>query len=108
MQYRIRVRSADGTYRWFSGNSRPLPGGIADGRRWVVSLSDIDEQVRAEDLAERERLYRPLAENSTDAIMLATGRTPECVWVSPAAQGTAGVDARGTGGARAGRSDPSG
>ena len=91
MQYRIRVRSADGTYRWFSGNSRPLPGGIADGRRWVVSLSDIDEQVRAErDLAERERLYRLLAENSTDAIMLATGQDAECVWVSPAAQGLLG------------------
>ena len=83
MQYRIRARTASGTYRWFSGNSRPLPGDAEDGRRWVVSLSDIDEQVRAEDsLREREGLYRLLAENSTDIVILADDSFT-ALWVSP-------------------------
>lgn len=84
MQYRIRVRGAEGTYRWFAGLSRPIAGSPDEGRRWVVSLHDIEAQVRAEEeLAERERLYRLLAENSTDAILLATGPDATCVWASP-------------------------
>ncbi len=87
--YRIRVRVADGSYRWFAGMSRPIAAG--DGLRWVVTLTDVDEQVLTEiTLAERERLYRLLAENATDTIMLARGPDATCVWVSPSVLGMLG------------------
>ena len=58
-----RVRSArDGSHRWFVCISLPQTDG--DGRvvRWFVTLTDIDEHKRAEDLltAERRRLYQLL------------------------------------------------
>jgi PAS domain S-box-containing protein len=45
---RLRIRAADGSYRWFL--NRAMPARDADGRvlLWVGSLTDIDDLIRAE------------------------------------------------------------
>jgi diguanylate cyclase (GGDEF)-like protein/PAS domain S-box-containing protein len=82
---RLRVRDASGTYRWFVSTSRPVHSqdGTTVGR--VVSFRDVDSEVVAEEaLAESERMYRLLAENSSDFVTLAD---PEGLlqWASPSA-----------------------
>ena len=79
---RYRWRRPDGTYRWMEAAGRPFDDEQGRHRR-VVRLRDIDDQVRAErELLEREQLYRLLAENSTDVIILAD-HAFIALWVSP-------------------------
>src|SRR5262249_49017499 len=61
---RLRIRAADGSYRWFL--NRALPGRDAEGRvvRWAGALTDIDDLVRAQQaLRESESRFRQLAES---------------------------------------------
>jgi PAS domain S-box-containing protein len=80
---RLRLRAADGSYRWFL--NRALPGRDAEGRivRWAGSLTDIDDLVRAQEaLHESESRFRQLAESLPQLVWTcnADGR---CDYVSP-------------------------
>lgn len=80
---RMRLRCADGSYRWMSvgGSGVSNPDGSPRGR--VVSMRDIDEQVAAEDdLRRREVQYRLLAENAMDMVF-AVAADGVIQWVSP-------------------------
>ena len=58
---RVRIRAADGSYRWFLNGA--LPGRDAEGRivRWAGSLTDIDDLIRAEErLRENELRFRTM------------------------------------------------
>ena len=58
---RLRIRAADGSYRWFL--NRAQPGRDAEGRivRWAGSLTDIDDLIRAEErLRENELRFRTM------------------------------------------------
>jgi len=58
---RLRIRGADGSYRWFL--NRALPGRNAEGQivRWAGSLTDIDDLIRAEEkLRENEVRFRTM------------------------------------------------
>jgi PAS domain S-box-containing protein len=69
-EMRHRIRAADGSYRWFMLRARPVLDPAGRIQRWVGSLTDIDDLLRAERavvaaeelarqrLAELEDLYR--------------------------------------------------
>lgn len=60
----VRVRRADGQFRWFHCLGRPFRD--SDGRiiRWYDLLTDIDDRKRAEDaLRAREREYREIIDS---------------------------------------------
>ena len=91
LHYRIRVRTGSGDYRWFEGRNRPLAAPAGEPRQWVVSLQDIHDQVHAEtELAASEELFRLLAENSSDVIILADLQEVTALWVSPSVERTLG------------------
>lgn len=79
-QYRLRSR--DGSYRWFI--ARALPDRDADGKivRWTGSLTDIDDLVRTED-ALRASEARALAANSQMRAIMQTARVAICVAHDP-------------------------
>ncbi len=86
--YRYRWRTADGGFRWLEGRGRLVSEGGLEGR--VVRLRDIDDEVGViHELEERERVFRLLAENSTDVVILAREDTT-AVWVSPSVETTLG------------------
>lgn len=71
---RVRVRyrwlMPDGTYAWRETNANPVTTD-GDRTRYVISIRDVDAQVRAElALQEREEHYRMLAENASDVVLL--------------------------------------
>ncbi|GAC1494577.1 MAG: hypothetical protein NVS1B2_11470 [Vulcanimicrobiaceae bacterium] len=69
---RYRLRVADGTYRWVDVTFDPLFDAGGSIRRWVGSVTDIDDAVRAhERIDASERRYRTLAES-----------LPQLVWVT--------------------------
>jgi formate hydrogenlyase transcriptional activator len=45
----VRVRGADGNYRWFLVRHNPLHDDKGQVERWYVALTDIDERKRAEE-----------------------------------------------------------
>jgi formate hydrogenlyase transcriptional activator len=45
----VRVRGADGNYRWFLVRHNPLHDDKGQVKRWYVALTDIDERKRAEE-----------------------------------------------------------
>jgi PAS domain S-box-containing protein len=58
---RIRIRAADGSYRWFL--NRAMPARDANGRvvLWVGSFTDIDDLIRAEErLRQNELRFRTI------------------------------------------------
>ncbi len=80
---RYRWRRPDGTYHWMGASGRPVIDERTGDPHRVVTMRDVDAQVRAEsELAQSEALYRLLAENSTDVIILA-GADRVAQWVSP-------------------------
>ena len=46
-QIRCRIRSANGVYRWFQVQGKPLREATG-GPRWIALATDIDDQVRAQ------------------------------------------------------------
>jgi PAS domain S-box-containing protein len=50
----LRVRAADGNYRWFLARHNPLRDDKGLVKRWYVGLTDIDERKRAEDKLQQE------------------------------------------------------
>jgi PAS domain S-box-containing protein len=84
MEFRLKDRR--GEYRWFMvhGLPRRMPGGEYAG--YIGACVDIDETKRArEEIADRERRFRALIENSTDAISI-TGGNGTIYYVSASAE----------------------
>lgn len=66
---RYRLRSRDGSYRWFRARARPRLDGAGQVLAWYGSLEDIDDQVTAEQaLRESEERYRLAARATNDVI----------------------------------------
>lgn len=88
VRLRMRWHTASGRYRWVESVGRPLPNGDR-----VVRLRDIEDQVRAEDeLAERERQYRLLAENASDVVWLLSA-AGTVLWTSSSVTRVLGYEA---------------
>ncbi len=83
VRVRFRWRCGDGTYRWFEAIGRPVDDDGSGQAGRVVSLRDIETQVRTEqELAAREQRYRLLAENASDVVwQVAPDGT--LAWTSP-------------------------
>jgi formate hydrogenlyase transcriptional activator len=52
----LRVRGADGNYRWFLARHNPLHDDKGQIKRWHVGLTDIDERKRSEERLQRENI----------------------------------------------------
>jgi PAS domain S-box-containing protein len=52
----VRVRGADGNYRWFLVRHNPLRDDKGQVKRWYVALTDIDERKRAEEKLQEENV----------------------------------------------------
>ena len=52
----LRVRGADGNYRWFLVRHNPLHDDKGQVKRWYVALTDIDERKRAEEKLQQENV----------------------------------------------------
>ncbi|HVH87479.1 MAG TPA: sigma 54-interacting transcriptional regulator, partial [Terriglobales bacterium] len=52
----VRVRGADGNYRWFLVRHNPLHDDKGQVKRWYVALTDIDERKRAEERLQQENV----------------------------------------------------
>jgi diguanylate cyclase (GGDEF)-like protein/PAS domain S-box-containing protein len=95
---RVRVRCANGSYRWISATVRPLldESGHLLGR--VVGWRDAEAEATAEEaLAASEEHFRLLAENTSDVIVKTDG-AGTIAWVSPSSRmalGWAGYEVLG-------------
>src|ERR1700741_1224868 len=52
----LRVRGADGNYRWFLARHNPLHDDKGQVKRWYVGLTDIDERKRTEERLQQENV----------------------------------------------------
>ena len=52
----LRVRGADGNYRWFLARHNPLHDDKGQVKRWYVGLTDIDERKKAEERLQQENV----------------------------------------------------
>ena len=89
----LRIRGADGDYRWASIQTRATidPDGNVDGL--VIGLRDVHDQVIArQELAMSEHRYRLLSENATDAVFMLSP-TGVINWASPATARVLGYNA---------------
>jgi PAS domain S-box-containing protein len=73
----VRVRGADGNYRWFLVRHNPLHDDKGQVKRWYVGLTDIDERKRTEERLRQENVA--LREEIAQASMF-----EEIVGTSPA------------------------
>jgi two-component system sensor histidine kinase UhpB len=81
----MRLRRADGEYRWFLNRTVPLRDEQGDIVKWYGTATDIEDRKRAEDaLRESEEKFRQLAENVREVFWLTTPDMDELLYVSPA------------------------
>lgn len=67
----LRLRRADGTYRWFQVNGHPLKGEDGAVIRWYVLHVDVEDRKQAEQtLAERERESRLIVDGIAGMIAI--------------------------------------
>ena len=80
---RRRLRTKDGSYRWFDRTLRPITDHEGTVVGQVGSYHDIDSEATAERaLEDSERRFRLLAENASDVVFQAT-TAAAFEWVSP-------------------------
>ncbi len=81
IRFEIRYRCKDGSYRWISWSSHPIPE-----KQIVVGIGrDITERKQAEiALKESENMFRIIVENSRDGINMLDLKTGKYVFMSPA------------------------
>ena len=82
-QIELRMRKADGTYRWMLGRAHPHRDAAGQITSGYVHVTDIHDLVLArEALAESESRYRRLAEGALDVVWQ-TDRDGCIQWASP-------------------------
>jgi PAS domain S-box-containing protein len=65
----FRMRRHDGAYRWFKTRGVPIHDAAGKVVRWFGTCTDIDDQMRAEEVLRRsEERFRRLVQNSSDII----------------------------------------
>src|SRR5438874_6210541 len=81
----MRLRRADGEYRWFLNRTVPLRDALGSIAKWYGTATDIEDRKRAEDaLRESEEKFRQLAENIREVFWMSTPHLEEMLYVSPA------------------------
>ena len=84
-EYELRLRRADGEYRWFLIRTVPLRDEQGKIVKWYGTATDIEDRKRAEDaLRESEEKFRQLAENAREVFWMTTPAMDELLYVSPA------------------------
>jgi PAS domain S-box-containing protein len=56
LEWEVRLRQADGTYRWFLSRGNPLRNDRGEVTRWYVASTDIEERKRSEGRLEQENV----------------------------------------------------
>ncbi|MEI6621192.1 MAG: PAS domain S-box protein [Actinomycetes bacterium] len=90
----VRLRRANGTYRWMSTTAKPVftPEGTVIAH--IGSARDVTTEHEARDaLSAAEYLYELVAENATDAVFMISNNDV-ITWASPAAERVLGYRAR--------------
>ena len=83
----MRLRRADGEYRWFLNRTVPLRDEQGKIVKWYGTATDIEDRKRAEEaLRESEEKFRQLAENVREVVWMTTPAMDELLYVSPAYQ----------------------
>jgi len=81
----MRLRGADGEYRWFLVRTMPLADAQGNIVKWYGTSTDIEDRKRAEDaLRQSEEKFRQLAENIREVFWMTTPAMEELLYVSPA------------------------
>src|SRR5437879_1728206 len=81
----MRLRRADGEYRWFLVRTVPLRDEQGNIVKWYGTSTDIEDRKRAEGaLRESEEKFRQLAENIREVFWMTTPHLEEVLYVSPA------------------------
>ena len=84
-EYEMRLRRADGEYRWFLVRTVPLRDEQGKIVKWYGTSADIEDRKRAEDARrESEEKFRQLAENIREVFWMTTPHLEEVLYVSPA------------------------
>jgi PAS domain S-box-containing protein len=84
-EYEMRLRRADGQYRWFLVRTVPLRSKQGNIVKWYGTSTDIEDRKRAADaLHESEEKFRQLAENIQEVFWMTTPGLEELLYVSPA------------------------
>jgi len=81
----MRLRRADGEYRWFLNRTVPLRDEEGNIVKWYGTATDIEDRKRAEDaLRESEEKFRQLAENAREVFWMTSPAMDELLYVNPA------------------------
>lgn len=86
-----RIRRHDGVYRWFLGRALPLRDEKGKITKWFGTCTDIHDQKEVEQkLAESERRFRTLAQN-TPALITRHDRDFKHLYISPTVERLTGL-----------------
>jgi PAS domain S-box-containing protein len=81
----MRLRGADGAYRWFLVRTVPFTDERGEVVRWYGTSTDIEDRKRAEDaLRESDQRFRQIAGNIREVFWMTTLDPDELLYVSPA------------------------
>src|SRR5205807_2193202 len=81
----MRLRRADGDYRWFLVRTVPLRNERGKIIKWYGTSTDIEDRKRAADaLRESEEKFRQIAENIREVFWMRTPDMEKILYVSPA------------------------
>ena len=92
-QFRYRMLSKDGAYKWVETYAKPVINTKGEISSIICSTRDVTDQINAENrLKESEEQYRLISENSNDLIGI-HNLNNEFIYVSPSCKQVLGYDA---------------